>query len=395
VACSASTCSYATTSAEPAGIQPSTSREAGGNSMKSATSFIACALQCAGAFAQTAPPNKPQTTIPGTDAIEARHTHSAVELIALGEGMQRVYIFLPAQPSLIGKAPVVFFEHGWQGMNPMNYGALIDHLAREGNIVIYPVYQQNNETSPQLVVAAAAEAEHTALAELRRRDIEIDTQRVVYFGYSMGAAIALNLAAHASAEHLPAAQALVLAAPGDAYHVAQGKNAKSIWPTLTELPATLPLAIVTGQDDYAIGLPTGRKLATALCAATKPDRRVLLVLPADQHAGSKVSSGHGAPGSPDSRYDFELTTPRAKLPKIIAGRTGFEISVSLNQLDFFGFWRVLDALIDSVAAAPSTSSHYVPPAQVFSNIPAQTYLGTWADGTPYKPAQVENPCTAK
>lgn len=373
--------------------------------MRSGLKFLAftplCAiLLCVMMSAQTpsspSTPNKPQAVIPGTDAIEARQTHGAVELAALGEGMHRVYIFLPAQPSIIGKAPVVFFEHGWQGTNPKNYGALIDHLAREGNIVIYPVYQLDNDTSPQLVTAAAAEAERTALNELHHRGIEIDAQRVVYFGYSMGSAIALNLAVHAEAEHLPAAQALVLAAPGDAYHVAQGEKAKSIWPNLKELPATLPIAIVTGQDDLAIGLPTGRKLAAALCNVSKPDRRVLLVLPADTHAGSRVTSGHAAPGSPDSRYDFELTTPRAALPKIIPGRTGYEPSISLNQLDFFGFWRVLDALIDSLATVPSTSARYVPPAQVFvSSTPAQTYLGSWADGTPYKPALVEDPCAAK
>jgi len=364
--------------------------------MKSAALAIVCTVFYAGISAQTPSPAKPQATIPGTEAISARHTHAAVELVTLSEGMHRVYIFLPAQPSVIGAAPVVFFEHGWQGMNPKNYGALIGHLARGGNVVIYPVYQENNETSPQIVTAIAAEAERTAIAELHRRGIEIDKQRVVYFGYSMGTAIALNLAAHAEAEHLPAAQALVFAAPGDAHDVVQGEKAKSIWPNLKELPASLPIAIVTGQDDTAIGLPTGRRLAAALCSVTKPDRRVLLVLPADEHAGSKVSSGHGAVGSPDSRYDMELTTPSTKLPKIIAGREGFEPSVSLNQLDFFGFWRVLDAVIDSLAAAPSPSSRYVPPAEVFaSGTPGQTSLGTWADGTPLKPALVEDPCAAK
>ena len=363
--------------------------------MKRAVWIGAWTLACA-ALAQTPSAGKPQLAIPGLAPIEARQTHAAVEVVALGEGMHRVYIFLPAQPSVIGKAPVVFFEHGWQGMNPKNYGALIDHLAREGNVVIYPVYQENNETAPQIVTAAAAEAERTALAELHRRGMEIDPQRAIYFGYSMGAAIALNLAVQADTERLPAAQALVLVAPGDAIHVAQGEKARSIWPNLKQLPATLPIAIVTGQDDFAIGLPSARKLAAGLCNVIMPDRRVLLILPADEHAGSKVSSGHGAVGSPDSRYDMEPTTPRAKLPKIIAGRMGYEPSVSLNQLDFFGFWRVLDAVIDSLAAAPSTSSRYVPPAEVFvTGTPAQTYLGTWADGTVYKPALVEDPCAAK
>ena len=333
---------------------------------------------------------------PTLAAIEARQTHASVDVLTLGEGMARVYIFLPAEPSATGKLPFVFFAHGWQGMNPENYGALLDHLAREGNVVVYPVYQQSDTTSPQLVVAAAAAAERGALTVLKARGIEPDSQRVVYFGYSMGAAISLKLSATADAQKISKPQALVLVAPGDAYHVAKGADAKSIWPPLRQLRATLPIAIVTGEDDKAIGLPTARKLAAGLCPVTKPDRRVLLVLPGDEHGGTKVHAGHGSPGAPDSRYDFALKTPAGEIPKHIPGRRGFEESASLNQLDFFGYWRVLDDVIDSLFSAPSTSSRYVPPADVFkSGTPAQLYLGTWPDGAAYKPAHVEDPCAAR
>lgn len=329
-------------------------------------------------------------------AIEARQTHASVDVLTLGDGMARVYVFLPAEPNATGKLPFVFFAHGWQGMNPENYGALLDHLTREGSVVVYPVYQQSDTTSPQLVVAAAAAAERGALVVLKARGIEPDPQRVVYFGYSMGAAISLKLAATAEAQHLPKPQALVLAAPGDAYHVARGADAKSIWPPLRELRSTLPIAIVTGEDDTAIGLPTARKLAAGLCSVTKSDRRVLLVLPSSEHDGKKVHAGHGSPGAPDTRYDFPLKTPAAEIPKQIPGRRGFEASASLNQLDFFGYWRVLDDTIDSLSLAPSTSGRYRPPAGVFERgAPDQLYLGTWPDGTPYKPAKVEDPCAAR
>jgi acetyl esterase/lipase len=332
--------------------------------------------------------------VTGPAYYEARQTHGAVEVMALGDGMQRVYVFVPAQPSVQGRVPFVFFAHGWQAMDPKNYGALIDHLAREGQIVVYPVYQDTDATSPQLVVAAAAEAERVALAALKARGIEPDPQRVVDFGYSMGAAISLKLASRASLEKLPMPEALVLAAPGDAYHVARGADAKSIWPVMRELPKTLPIAIVAGEDDKAIGLPTGRKLAAELCSVGVQNRHVLLVLPSDEHAGKKVNAGHASPGAPDSRYDFALKTPVSEIPKLIPGRVGFEESASLNQLDFFGYWRVLDALIDSLADAPSTSAKYVPPAIVFKRgTVGQTYLGTWVDGTPYKAAHVEKPCT--
>jgi len=331
----------------------------------------------------------------GPAAIETRQTHGSVDVVALGEGMHRVYLFLPAEPSVSGKAPMVFFHHGWQGMNPKNYGALLDHLTREGNVVVYPVYQESDATSPQVVVANTAQAERDALAELKRRGIEPYAQRVVYFGYSMGAAISLRLAVSAAAEHLPGPQALVLAAPGDAYHVAHGADAKSIIPPLREQRATLPIAIVTGEDDKAIGLPTAHKLAAELCRS-EPDRHVLLVLPSDEHDGKKVNAGHASPGAPDSRYDFELKTLLTEIPRHIAGRKGFEASASLNQLDFYGYWKVLDAVIGSLVEAPSTSMKYVPPPLVFkSGTPGQLYLGTWPDGTPYRQAHVEDPCVSR
>jgi dienelactone hydrolase len=334
----------------------------------------------------------------GAAYFEARQTHGAVEVMALGEGMQRAYVFLPAQPGVRGKVPFVFFAHGWQAMNPKNYGALIDHLAREGLVVVYPVYQETDATSPQLVAAAAAQAERKALAALKERGIEPDPQRVVDFGYSMGVAISLKLAANAKVEELPIPQALVAAAPGDAYHVARGVDARSIWPEMSALPKTLPIAIVTGEDDKAIGLPTGRKLAEKLCSAGQQDRHVLIVLSGDEHAGRKVNAGHGSPGAPDSRYDFELKTPVSEIPKLLAGRSGFEESASLNQLDFYGYWKVLDSVIDSLADAPSTNAKWVPPATVFGSVSARGFvakkwdLGTWADGTPYKPGFTENPC---
>jgi len=282
-------------------------------------------------------------------------------------------------------------------MNPRAYGALIDHLTREGNVVVFPVYQENDAMSPQVVVANAAASERMALEALKAHGIEPDLQRVVYFGYSMGAAISLKLAVTAEAEHLPKPQAMVFAAPGDAYHVAKGEDAKSIWPVLGELPATLPIAIVTGEQDTEIGLPTGRKLAAGLCKVTKSDRLVLLVLPADEHAGKKIGAGHGSPGAPDSRYDFDLKTPMAEIPKHIAGRAGFEASASLNNLDFYGYWRVLDAVIDSLAVAPSTSAKYAFPPIFFEDhargfVPKPFYMGTWPDGTAFRQATVENVC---
>jgi dienelactone hydrolase len=320
----------------------------------------------------------------GPQALSARQRHAAVDVLTIGNGEQRVYVFVPAQPALHGKVPLVLLHHGWQGMNPLNFGALIDHLARSGQVVIYPVYQLSADTSPQLVTRNAAEADRRGIEALQQqRGLRPDPQRVLYVGYSMGAAISLNLALDPASHGLPAPRALVLEAPGDAYHVAHGDDARSIIGEVEKLPADLPVAILTGSADTSIGLPTARKLAARLCQI-RADRRVLMVLPSDQHAGKNVHAAHGSPGAPDTRYDFALK--RNDIPTRIPGRDGFEASGSLNQLDFYGYWKVIDAMVDSLPDGGL-------PDAVFGNgTPAQRYLGMWPDGTPYTPATVENPC---
>jgi acetyl esterase/lipase len=319
----------------------------------------------------------------GPAALKGRESHGAVDVLAQGQGASRVYLFLPAQPSLSGRVPVVFFHHGWQGMDPKNYGALIDHLVREGQVVVYPVYQNSAQTSPQLIVGYAAAADRAAMAMLAARRLTPDPARILYFGYSMGAAISLDLALAPARYGLPAPRAMVLLAPGDAPAVATGPEGASIIGDLRRLPKTLPVAVMTGAQDTQIGLPTARAIFPRLCGIL-PDRRVLMILPGDSHGGATVHAQHGAPGAPDPRYDFALSDQN--FPVLLQGQPGFAVSPSLNQLDFYGFWKVTDALVASLPAGPL-------PGVVFGHgDPAQLYLGVWPDGAPYKPLRLENPC---
>jgi hypothetical protein len=140
---------------------------------------------------------------------------------------------------------------------------------------------------------------------------------------------------------------------------------------------------MAGEQDTQIGLPTARAVFARLCQIY-PDRRVLMVLPGDSHDGVTVHAGHGSPGAPDPRYDFPLTDEN--FPVLLQGQPSFPVSLSLNQLDFYGYWKVIDALAGSLATGAL-------PAAVFGHgDPAELYLGTWPDGTPFKPIRLENPC---
>ncbi len=319
----------------------------------------------------------------GIAALQARQTHNAVEVLKDGEGANRVYIFLPKQPALSGRVPVVFFHHGWQGMNPVNFGALIDHLVLQGQVVIYPVYQQSGETSPQVVLENATAADRSAITLLESLHLQVDPARVLYVGYSMGASISLDIAISPDEYGLPAPRALILLAPGDASAVATGAQARSIIGDLSQLPRTLPIAVMTGEEDTSIGLPTARRIFKRLCRI-RADRRVLMVLPGDSEGGAIVHSQHGSPGAPDPRYDFPLEDEN--FPRIFLRQPSFAASPSLNQLDVYGFWKVIDALVTSLPAGTL-------PREVFGHgDAAQTYLGAWPDGRPFKLIKIETPC---
>ena len=73
-------------------------------------------------------------------------------------------------------------------------------------------------------------------------------------------------------------------------------------------------------------------------------------------------------------------------PRLIEGLPEFEASVSLNQLDFFGFWRVITTLNNTLASAQ--------PVVVGSGPSRELSLGMWPNGVSFKPIQIEHPCGA-
>ena len=87
------------------------------------------------------PPSQPQTGPGGK-----QYVHASVTKNRYGKGGQEYWIFEPDSPKP-RTAPVIVFLHGWGGMNPLYYGAWVDHLVKRGNIVIYPRYQANLLTS--------------------------------------------------------------------------------------------------------------------------------------------------------------------------------------------------------------------------------------------------------
>lgn len=315
---------------------------------------------------------------------EARRRYRDIAVDTVGSGETRAYVFRPETRALTG-LPLVLFMHGWRGTNPKNFGGLIDLLVRSGAVVIYPVYQGEGEkTSPQKITANAGQGVRAAIEMLRQSHPElIDEGKTLYWGFSMGASISTNFATRHAELGIPAPRAVVLVAPGDAYHVVHGSESAPIVARLESIPPTLPIFLVSGSADTSIGVPTARAWAGRLCHLPR-SHRTLLLLPSHSDAGQQISSSHGSPGAPDSRFDFPDAT--ATVPKRIAVRDGFERSDSLNVLDFYGYWRITMAMLDYVAGGAYPTALFTPKS------PENRFLGFWPSGKPYAAAVEEEAC---
>jgi len=318
------------------------------------------------------------------NAWAARRIYQDILVSSVGSGEKRAYIFQPDADNL-SKLPVVLFLHGWRGTNPKNFGALIDLMVRRGAVVIYPVYQEEGEkTSPQRIAGNAAESIQAAFAMLEKNQPQlIDKSKTLYWGFSMGASLSMRFALQSPALGLPKPNAMVLVGPGEPHHVVRGAAAAPIAGDIESLPPTIPTFIITGNADSSIGVPTARAWSQRLCHLPSTHRKLLL-LPSDGENGQRIAAGHGSPGAPDSRFDFPDAT-QAVPPRIKANR-GFEESPSLNQLDFYGYWRVSMAMLDYVAGSAYPLELFLP--QTLEN----KFLGFLPSGRSYAAAMEEDLC---
>ena len=79
------------------------------------------------------------------------------------------------------------FIHAWGQPNPQAYGGWIEHLARKGNLVLFPKYQEVNRTRPADASASAAGLVKDALAALADdADAKPDMRKVAVVGHLAG-----------------------------------------------------------------------------------------------------------------------------------------------------------------------------------------------------------------
>ena len=194
--------------------------------------------------------------------------HHAVKRYEIGQGPRSYFIFEPDKPKPDGKAPVVVFLHGWFAVNPGFYGAWIDHLVRDGRIVIFPRYQNDVGTLPQEFLPNTLAAIRDALGVLHDGvgHVRPDLGRFALIGHSAGANLAAQIAATASDPHsdIPVPQSVIAMMPGEIIPMPE--------PSLARIPETTLMIVAVGEEDLVVGDFRGRQIfaeATAIPRSPK------------------------------------------------------------------------------------------------------------------------------
>jgi acetyl esterase/lipase len=248
-----------------------------------------------------------------------------------------------------GPFPVVLYLSGCCGNGdyptPQEVAPWLAHLARQGYVVIAPVYRAGT------ILADIPMRLREALAELTRPGhASIDTARFAVVGYSYGGVPAVVYTATAESEGLPIPRALFLVAP------CVGSPTCQDVPTDAALPPGLKAVVLAFGEDFRVGIDMPRQVWSTLASLPAADRD-FVVMASDGHGQPPLVAHHGAP------------------------------SDGVDAADRYGIWKLSDALF--ACAFEGKWCEYA-----LGNTAEQRFMGVWSDGVPVVELQVTDGTTS-
>lgn len=341
------------------------------------------------------PPTQPKTGPGGSD-----YRSASVVKKGIGRASAGSYVFYPAGAPAEPR-PVVVFLHAWGAINPAVYSGWIEHLARRGNLVVFPAFQDVGKTRPADATGTAVSLLKEAFEALAADpEAKPDLNRVAILGHSAGAGIGVNLAALAKAESLPVPKLVFALMPGGI-----ASDAKSRGIALADLgqidPATLVITEIGDREFQASDRAAKRILREA--TEVPPNRKLFVRALSDDHGFPAMSATLASPGSSKEGYDAASLKlppdpprdPKAKQPPrpkwsadmVLTGeQTVLVQQLGLNgtdTLDYLAFWKTFDMAAEYAFTGRD--------GQALRNEPSFSDMGRWSDGWPVKRLFAETP----
>jgi len=299
----------------------------------------------------TIAPSQP-TSGPGS----SDYPHASFSELKLGTGAAEYYLFEPADPKP-ASAPVIVFFHGFGVPRAETYMAWITHMVRKGHSVISPFYQTDNNPPASAYVDNAIIAIRSGFDALSSRDhVRPELDHVAFVGHSLGSVISANVAARAAAEGLPVPRCVLLTHATDSGDGRSG-NFDSLLAEAdySRINADTMLLAVVATGDRVTYDEASRFILNGATQVPLIEKQIVSIS-SDHHGLPPLQATHDAPSN----------------------------WTQANALDFYGYWKWTDGLLD--CAFYGANCEYA-----YGNTFEQTFMGLWSDGVPVIPAEVIGP----
>jgi pimeloyl-ACP methyl ester carboxylesterase len=264
---------------------------------------------------------------------------------------RNVSVYLP--DGAAGPVPTVFFAHGYDGNLPIYYDGILNHIASRGYAAVFSPYTSlgNNQSLRYAQMFGGFQAAVDSLPT------QLDSTRVGFVGHSLGGGAVPALAWRGLVEEGWGANGAFLMpmAPWYSYDLSQSQLQS--FPANTKLVMQIYDADRINDHRMAIDIFSNINIPAA--------EKDFVTLFSDSNGGTTQNTDHFVP----------------------LGATG---SASVDGLDFYGIYRLLDALADYSFTGNLDGKNVA----LGGGSAAQTFMGMWSDGTPVVPlAATDLPAT--
>ncbi len=294
------------------------------------------------------PPAQPRSGPGGRDYL-----YSTVTVQSFGTGPTAYTLVMPVGAAQ-RRLPVVYFLHGYGTLEATPYISWLEHLARKGTIVIYPAYQVLATTRVREYTPNAVQAIRDALVQLESGGgARPDVRRVAAIGHSLGGAVAANLAAVAGSSGIPVPKALMTINPSN-----QSPNGLVVMPMedLSQVAAGTLQQSLYSDADSRVSNALARRIFVETTSIPLADKDYIIIN-SDRHGSTALNADHFA---------------------ALAGRASRWSLFEPDALDFYGYWRLADALL------ASAFTNTMRDIALGGGSLAQRDMGIWSDGTPVR-----------
>jgi hypothetical protein len=140
-----------------------------------------------------------------------------------------------------------------------------------------------------------------------------------------------------------------------------------------QIPSTTLMLVVVGADDDFVGDVDAKRIFSQIPQIPLQNKDFVTVV-SDAHGEPPLIANHIAPTARDDELDAHEGGEIGLFGEGI--REKQEIG-RVDALDYCGFWKLFDALIDAAFNGKNRNS-------ALGNTRDQRYMGRWPDGTPVK-----------